>query len=42
LFRNHFWVELSVALAALIVAAASLYIARQQTEVMHRQLAATV
>jgi hypothetical protein len=40
--RSPGWLELSVALAALIVSAASLYIARQQTSVMHRQLAATV
>jgi hypothetical protein len=40
--RSPGWVELSVALAALIVSAASLHIARQQTSVMNRQLAATV
>jgi hypothetical protein len=34
--------ELSVALAALIVSGASLYIARQQTNVMDRQLAASI
>jgi hypothetical protein len=36
------WVELSVAITAVIASAASLYIARQQTNVMHRQLAASI
>jgi hypothetical protein len=40
--RRPRWVELSVALAALVISAVSLYIARQQTEVMHRQLAASI
>jgi hypothetical protein len=40
--RGPSWIELSVALAALVVSGASLYIARQQTAVMHRQLAASV
>jgi hypothetical protein len=40
--RGPSWIELSVALAALFVSGASLYIARQQTSVMHSQLAASI
>jgi hypothetical protein len=40
--RTPGWVELSVALAALIVSAVSLYIAQKQTDVMDRQLAASI
>jgi hypothetical protein len=36
------WIELSVALVALIVSGVSLYIAFRQTDVMHRQLAASI
>lgn len=36
------WVEMSVALAALMVSAVSLYIAHRQTDVMNRQLAASI
>jgi hypothetical protein len=35
-------IELSVALAALVASGVSLYIAQRQTEVMHRQLAASI
>jgi hypothetical protein len=35
-------VELSVALTALVVSAVSLFIAKQQTDVMYRQLAASI
>jgi hypothetical protein len=40
--RTPGMVELSVALAALVVSAVSLYISQRQTQVMDRQLAATV
>jgi hypothetical protein len=39
--RGPGWIELSVALAALVVSAVSLYIAHRQTNVMHQQLAAS-
>ena len=40
--RRPSWVELSVALTALVVSIGSLLVARHQAQVMDRQLAATV